>query len=114
MIIVGLLVIALGAFFRYTDVGIAVRASAENGERASLLGIPVKRVSTIVWMLAKCSGPHAIVPKRSFSVCPEPGGPSDRQQPGSRDGRLQPPSPSARMHGFEGKPGYLDASIARR
>jgi branched-chain amino acid transport system permease protein len=52
VIIVGLLVIALGAFFKYTDIGIAVRASAENGERASLLGIPVKRVSTIVWMLA--------------------------------------------------------------
>jgi branched-chain amino acid transport system permease protein len=52
VVIVGLLVIALGAFFRYTDIGIAVRASAENGERASLLGIPVKRVSTIVWMLA--------------------------------------------------------------
>ena len=42
----------LGAFFRYTDMGIAVRAAAENGERASLLGIPVARVSTIVWILA--------------------------------------------------------------
>lgn len=50
--VVGVLVIALGAFFRYTDMGIAVRASAENGERASLLGIPVRRVSTVVWMLA--------------------------------------------------------------
>ena len=49
---VGVVVVALGAFFKYTDIGIAVRASAENGERASLLGIPVKRVSTIVWMLA--------------------------------------------------------------
>jgi branched-chain amino acid transport system permease protein len=52
VLVVGVVVIALGAFFKYTDVGIAVRASAENGERASLLGIPVKRVSTIVWMLA--------------------------------------------------------------
>jgi branched-chain amino acid transport system permease protein len=52
VIIVGILVLALGAFFKYTDIGIAVRASAENGERASLLGIPVKRVSTVVWMLA--------------------------------------------------------------
>ena len=42
----------LAAFFRYTDIGIAVRASAENSERASLLGIPVRRVSTIVWILA--------------------------------------------------------------
>ncbi|WP_436795125.1 ABC transporter permease [Actinospongicola halichondriae] len=43
---------ALAAFFRYTDMGIAVRASAENGERASMLGIPVARVSTIVWIIA--------------------------------------------------------------
>src|SRR3954462_1132527 len=52
IVVVGATVVALGAFFRYTDIGIAVRASAENSERASLLGIPVKRVSTIVWMLA--------------------------------------------------------------
>ncbi|HEU5082488.1 MAG TPA: ABC transporter permease [Acidimicrobiales bacterium] len=52
MLVVGVIVVALGAFFRFTDIGIAVRASAENAERASLLGIPTKRVSTIVWMLA--------------------------------------------------------------
>ncbi|MEY2450628.1 MAG: branched-chain amino acid transport system permease protein livM [Acidimicrobiaceae bacterium] len=52
VVVVSTAVLALGAFFKYTDVGIAVRAAAENGERASLLGIPVKRVSTIVWMLA--------------------------------------------------------------
>ena len=52
IVVVAVLVVALGAFFKFTDIGIAVRASAENGERASLLGIPVKRVSTIVWMLA--------------------------------------------------------------
>ena len=52
IVVVALLVVALAAFFRYTDIGIAVRASAENSERASLLGIPVRRVSTIVWILA--------------------------------------------------------------
>jgi branched-chain amino acid transport system permease protein len=52
-ILVGaLVVVGLAAFFRFTDIGIAVRASAENSERASLLGIPVRRVSTIVWILA--------------------------------------------------------------
>lgn len=45
-------VAALFAFFRYTDVGIAARASAENADRAALLGIPVKRVSTVVWIVA--------------------------------------------------------------
>ncbi|MEY2437387.1 MAG: branched-chain amino acid transport system permease protein livM, partial [Acidimicrobiaceae bacterium] len=52
IVVVGLLVVALAAFFKLTDIGVAVRASAENAERASLVGVPVKRVSTIVWMLA--------------------------------------------------------------
>src|SRR3954449_3612943 len=34
VIVVSALVLALGAFFKYTDIGIAVRAAAENGERA--------------------------------------------------------------------------------
>ena len=45
-------VVALTLFFRRTDIGIAVRGSAENADRAALLGIPVKRVSTVVWMIA--------------------------------------------------------------
>lgn len=52
VIIVAVAVVAMSAFFKFTDMGIAVRASAENSERASLLGIPVKRVSTVVWALA--------------------------------------------------------------
>lgn len=45
-------VLALSAFFRYTRLGIAVRASAESADRAMLLGIPVKRIGTIVWVIA--------------------------------------------------------------
>lgn len=45
-------VVGVGAFLRFTRVGVAARASAENAERASLLGVPVKRISTIVWVLA--------------------------------------------------------------
>ncbi|MGY6499506.1 MAG: ABC transporter permease [Acidimicrobiales bacterium] len=45
-------VVALTVFFRYTRIGIAVRASAESGDRAMLLGIPVKRIQTIVWVIA--------------------------------------------------------------
>jgi branched-chain amino acid transport system permease protein len=47
-----IVLVGLTAFFKLTDVGIAVRGSAENADRAALLGIPVKRVSTIVWILA--------------------------------------------------------------
>jgi branched-chain amino acid transport system permease protein len=52
VVLVGGMVIGLGLFFRLTRIGMAVRAAAENEERASLLGIPVRRVSTLVWMLA--------------------------------------------------------------
>ena len=45
-------VVALTAFFRYTRIGIAVRASAESSDRAMLLGIPVKRIGTVVWVIA--------------------------------------------------------------
>jgi branched-chain amino acid transport system permease protein len=47
-----LALLALGAFFRYTRSGVAVRAMAENTERAALLGISVGRLSTITWALA--------------------------------------------------------------
>ncbi len=49
---VGVVVIGLTLFFKATDIGLAVRGSAENADRAALLGIPIKRVSTVVWMLA--------------------------------------------------------------
>ena len=43
---------AVGAILRWTDIGVAIRASAENGERASMLGIPIGRVSMVVWVMA--------------------------------------------------------------
>ncbi|MEY2469699.1 MAG: branched-chain amino acid transport system permease protein livM [Actinomycetota bacterium] len=49
---VAVVVIGLTLFFKMTDIGMAVRATAENMDRAALLGIPIKRVSTVVWMLA--------------------------------------------------------------
>src|SRR5947208_496406 len=47
-----LALLALAAFFRYTRSGVAVRAMAENTERAALLGISVGKLSTVVWALA--------------------------------------------------------------
>ena len=49
---VALLLGGLAVFLRRTRLGIAVRASAENGPRALLVGIPVLRVSTAVWIIA--------------------------------------------------------------
>lgn len=52
MLAVPLAIGGIAAFFRYTNVGIAIRASAEGADRAALLGIPVKRIQTVVWMVA--------------------------------------------------------------
>lgn len=46
------LTLGLEIFFRKTRIGIALRASAENADRALLLGIPVLTVGTVAWMLA--------------------------------------------------------------
>lgn len=54
-VVVGVAVVAaaigLGLFFR-SRYGVAVRAAAEDGDRAALCGIPTKRLSTIVWIIA--------------------------------------------------------------
>ena len=42
----------LAGFFRFTRFGVAVRAMAENTERASLLGISVGVLSSVVWVIA--------------------------------------------------------------
>lgn len=44
--------LGLFAFLRWSPYGIALRAAAENAQRARLLGIPVRRVSTLAWVLA--------------------------------------------------------------
>ena len=52
LIAVPLVTLGLIAFFRFTDIGIAVRAQAESADRAALLGIPTKRIGTLVWVIA--------------------------------------------------------------
>lgn len=45
-------VAALSMFFRRSATGIAIRAAAENTDRAYLMGIGVRRLSTVVWVMA--------------------------------------------------------------
>ncbi|MFN8017650.1 MAG: ABC transporter permease [Acidimicrobiales bacterium] len=52
LVVAPLLLGLLAAFLRGTDVGVAVRASAERSDRAALLGIPVRRLQTLVWVIA--------------------------------------------------------------
>ncbi|HUR52434.1 MAG TPA: ATP-binding cassette domain-containing protein [Mycobacteriales bacterium] len=44
--------VGLATLLRVSRLGMAVRACAENADRAALLGIPVARVTTVVWVLA--------------------------------------------------------------
>jgi ABC-type branched-subunit amino acid transport system ATPase component/ABC-type branched-subunit amino acid transport system permease subunit len=46
------LMLGLAGFLRLSRYGVAVRAAAENADRAALLGIPVRRLSTLVWVVA--------------------------------------------------------------
>src|SRR5205807_3159763 len=50
--VVPVVIAALAWFLLRTDAGVAVRAAAENADRALMLGIPVRRLSTLVWAVA--------------------------------------------------------------
>ena len=51
--VLGLLALgALGAFLRFTTLGVAVRGAAQNSDRASELGVNVRSLSTIVWTIS--------------------------------------------------------------
>ena len=52
MITIPIAFIALAAWLRLSNIGVAVRGSAERADRASTLGIPVRRLHTIVWTVA--------------------------------------------------------------
>ena len=52
VVVAPLALLGVAALLRFTSIGIAVRASAESADRASLLGVPVKRLQTVVWSVA--------------------------------------------------------------
>src|SRR6266550_4950646 len=52
MITIPIAFIALAAWLRLSNIGVAVRGSAERADRAATLGIPVRRLHTIVWTVA--------------------------------------------------------------
>ena len=64
----------LGWFLLRTNAGRAVRAAAENEERALLLGVQVRRLQTIVWALAGALATITFVTKVPFTgITPDPG-----------------------------------------
>jgi branched-chain amino acid transport system permease protein len=52
IIMVPLVLIAMAWFLNRTHIGVAIRACSESADRASLLGVPVKRVNLVVWAVA--------------------------------------------------------------
>jgi branched-chain amino acid transport system permease protein len=52
LIVAPLAMLGVAALLRFTSIGVAVRASAESADRASMLGVPVKRLQTVVWSVA--------------------------------------------------------------
>ena len=52
LIVVPMVGLALAWFLRRTAAGTAIRAASENAERAMLMGIPVRQLSTAVWAIA--------------------------------------------------------------
>lgn len=51
-VVVPIAVAALGLFLKASAAGTAIRAAADNADRAVLLGVPVKRLQTVVWAVA--------------------------------------------------------------
>ena len=51
-VVAPVLLVAVAVFLRFTATGIAVRASAERPARAAMLGVPVGRLTTLVWVIA--------------------------------------------------------------
>ncbi len=56
-----LIVVALALFMRRSKYGLAIRAASENGVRATLLGVSVPRLDTIIWVLAAVLSTVAIL-----------------------------------------------------
>jgi branched-chain amino acid transport system permease protein len=61
------IIAGLSWFLLRTDAGVAVRAAAQNKERALLLGIPIHRLKTIVWIVAGGLAALTIVLRAPFS-----------------------------------------------
>jgi branched-chain amino acid transport system permease protein len=47
-----LAMVAVALFLERTRTGIAIRATAERSDRAAMLGVPVGRLATVVWVVA--------------------------------------------------------------
>lgn len=56
VVVVGLVSLALHMFFRYTKVGLAMRACAENPTSSHLVGVPVDQMLSMGWGISTALG----------------------------------------------------------
>ncbi|RBY80574.1 branched-chain amino acid ABC transporter permease [Geodermatophilus sp. TF02-6] len=70
MVVAGLLIVVFFVLFKYSSWGVAMRASAEDGETAALMGIRQGRVSAVAWIVA---GALAAVAALFLVGAPTPG-----------------------------------------
>jgi branched-chain amino acid transport system permease protein len=70
IIVAGVLIAVFFAAFKYSSWGVAMRASAEDGETAALMGIRLGRVSALAWIVA---GALAAVAATFLVGAPTPG-----------------------------------------
>jgi branched-chain amino acid transport system permease protein len=68
--VAGVLIIAFFVAFKYSSWGVAMRAAAEDGETAALMGIRLGRVSALAWIVA---GALAAVAALFLVGAPTPG-----------------------------------------
>jgi branched-chain amino acid transport system permease protein len=74
LIVAPIVLAALGWFLLRTNAGRAVRAAAENEDRALLLGVPVRRLQTIVWAVAGGLAAITYITRVPFTgITPDPG-----------------------------------------
>jgi len=52
LVVAPLMMVGVAWFLARSRYGLAIRASAERGDRAAMLGIPVGRLNTVVWAIA--------------------------------------------------------------
>ena len=86
----GVLIAVFFAAFKYSSWGVAMRASAEDGETAALMGIRLGRVSALAWTVA---GALAAVAALFLVGAPLPG--SARRRTPWRCAPSPPPSSAA-------------------
>ncbi len=70
MIAVPVAFVSLALFLRRSNFGIAILAAAERADRAATLGIPVRKLHTVVWVIASVLGFVAMFLRAGFAGLP--------------------------------------------